>query len=75
MTDPPGFSPPQDINATACVFDLIERTTPALIVSKEPCVNLIASKHLKAIRQVARIEVLFVVAGIDLVVIVLSTSP
>lgn len=44
------WRPPSSLNATPCVFELIETTTPALVVKRKPYVNVDAARHREALR-------------------------
>lgn len=41
---------PSTLTATACVFELIETTTSALVVKKNPVVDVGAARHREALR-------------------------
>ena len=44
-------SPPSSLTATACVFDLIETTTPALVVKSRPFVDGSVVRYREALRS------------------------
>lgn len=45
------WSPPSSLTATACVFDLIETTTPALVVGRKPFVDGSVVRYREALRS------------------------
>ncbi|CAM9934506.1 unnamed protein product, partial [Ectocarpus sp. 12 AP-2014] len=45
------WRPPPTLTATRCVFELIDTTTPALVVKRKPCVYPGAARHREALRR------------------------
>lgn len=56
---PPLHCPPSRLTATKCVFDLIAKTTPVLIVKHEPIVNGTVVRRREALRWCYTTSVLF----------------
>ncbi|CAM9405445.1 unnamed protein product [Ectocarpus sp. 13 AM-2016] len=48
---PRRWRPPPTLTATRCVFELIDTTTPALVVKRKPCVYPGAARHREALRR------------------------